>query len=78
MPVCTQKMILQLAKVTIIPPTRGPTAGPRTEPTIKKPTAVPLLRWSKISAIIVCPIDRLVVLRLDQASPYTRAVKMQL
>ena len=53
MPVCTQKMILQLAKVTMMPPTRGPNAGPRTEPTMKKPTAVPLLRWSKMSAIIV-------------------------
>jgi hypothetical protein len=60
-PVCTQKMILQDAKLTMIPPIRGPRAGPSTEPTMKNPTAVPLLRGSKISAMMVWPIEDLVI-----------------
>ena len=56
-PVWTQNMTRQLAKVTTMPPMHGPmllvngalpvriphipSAGPSTEPTMKKPTAVP-------------------------------------
>jgi hypothetical protein len=38
--VCSQKMSRQLRKVTIMPPMKGPRAGPTSVPLRKKPRAV--------------------------------------